>query len=173
MRHHRTTAFALLLLPACVTSKPVGADNDAAEKAAILTTIDHFFEAMAARDAPAFASTMTRDGMTYSQILREGRWNMRAEPNRQHVEGLGTSTRKFAETYWQPTVMQRGPIAVVWAPYRFRVDGVDSHHGVDTFQLLKIDGKWLIANSTWTVEPELAAELKPGEGVEIRPASLK
>lgn len=173
MRHHRTAALALLLLSACAMSKPVGADNDAAEKAAILTTIDRFFEAMSARDAAAFASTMTRDGMTYCQILRDGAWHMRAEANRQHVEGLGTSTRKFAETYWQPTVMQRGPIAVVWAPYRFRVDGADSHHGVDIFQMLKVDGKWLIANSTWTVEPELAPELKPGEGAEIRPASLK
>ena len=69
---------------------------------------------------------------------------------------------QFAD--WEPTVLIRGPIAVVWAPYEFRRDGKVSHCGVDVFNMLKVDGRWLIGNAMWTVEPEACDELKPRRG---------
>jgi hypothetical protein len=37
-----------------------------------------------------------------------------------------------------------GPLAVVWAPYHFFYKGAFSHCGVDSFQLVRINGEWKI-----------------------------
>jgi hypothetical protein len=37
-----------------------------------------------------------------------------------------------------------GPLAMVWAPYKFYYEGKFSHCGVDSFQLVFIDGHWKI-----------------------------
>ena len=37
-----------------------------------------------------------------------------------------------------------GPLAIVWAPYKFYFDGKFSHCGVDSFQLVFINGQWKI-----------------------------
>ena len=37
-----------------------------------------------------------------------------------------------------------GPLALVWAPYKFYFNGIFSHCGVDSFQLVKIKGEWKI-----------------------------
>jgi hypothetical protein len=36
------------------------------------------------------------------------------------------------------------PIAIVWAPYKFYFEGKFSHCGVDSFQLVYINGHWKI-----------------------------
>jgi hypothetical protein len=51
-----------------------------------------------------------------------------------------------------PTVMIRGPIAVVWGEYEYWIDGKFSHCGVDSIDLVKVDGEWKFANFMWTVE---------------------
>ncbi|MGH7572979.1 MAG: nuclear transport factor 2 family protein, partial [Gemmatimonadota bacterium] len=53
-----------------------------------------------------------------------------------------------------PTVLVHPPIAVVWAPYDFHVEGVFSHCGIDLFEMLEIDGEWKMTNASWTVETE-------------------
>jgi PBP1b-binding outer membrane lipoprotein LpoB len=37
-----------------------------------------------------------------------------------------------------------GPLAMVWAPYKFYFNGKFSHCGVDSFQLVRINGQWKI-----------------------------
>jgi hypothetical protein len=37
-----------------------------------------------------------------------------------------------------------GPLAMVWAPYKFYFDGKFSHCGVDSFQLVFINAQWKI-----------------------------
>jgi hypothetical protein len=53
-----------------------------------------------------------------------------------------------------PTVLVRGPIAVIWGEYEFWIDGDFSHCGVDSVDLVKVEGEWKIANFMWTVEKE-------------------
>jgi hypothetical protein len=42
------------------------------------------------------------------------------------------------------TIKMDGPLALVWAPYKFYFDGKFSHCGVDCFQLVLINGQWKI-----------------------------
>jgi hypothetical protein len=37
-----------------------------------------------------------------------------------------------------------GPLAMLWAPYKFYYNGKFSHCGVDDFQLVRINGEWKI-----------------------------
>jgi len=37
-----------------------------------------------------------------------------------------------------------GPLAIVWAPYKFYFKGAFSHCGINSFQLVKINGEWKI-----------------------------
>jgi hypothetical protein len=58
------------------------------------------------------------------------------------------------ERYWDATVLIQGDIAVFWAPYDFHVGGEFSHCGIDSFQLVRQQGKWLLSNLSWTLERE-------------------
>jgi len=42
------------------------------------------------------------------------------------------------------TIKIDGPLAMVWAPYKFYFDGKFSHCGVDVFQIVRISGLWKI-----------------------------
>lgn len=42
------------------------------------------------------------------------------------------------------TIKIDGPLAMVWAPYKFYFNGKFSHCGVDCFQLVRINGAWKI-----------------------------
>lgn len=37
-----------------------------------------------------------------------------------------------------------GPLAIIWTPYNFYYNGKFSHCGVNSFQLVKINGEWKI-----------------------------
>ena len=65
--------------------------------------------------------------------------------------------------------MIRGAMAVVWAPYEFKIDGETTHCGIDVFSFAKIDGAWKVSNSMWTVEPNACTELRPENPGMIRP----
>jgi hypothetical protein len=59
----------------------------------------------------------------------------------------------FRESYWTPTILQRGGLAMVWLPYQLvEGDGTFSHCGIDQFTLTKTD-TWVIEFASFTIEP--------------------
>lgn len=42
------------------------------------------------------------------------------------------------------TVKTDGPLAIAWTPYKFYYNGKFSHCGVNSFQLVKLNGQWKI-----------------------------
>lgn len=175
----KSAVLLLILAPVgCASAGPrvvvaAGAEVAPAEEAAILAAMDRFFVAMAARDSAAYADSITPDGMTYSQRRINGEWTLRRRSNQHDIDAFNSEARVLHETYWEPAVLIRGPMAVVWAPYEFRIDGEVSHCGVDVVDMLKVDGEWVIGNAMWTVEPGACDELRPPRNATIRPAALK
>ncbi len=154
------------------TRAPIpGAEHAPHEERAILETIDLFFEAMHRRDVAAYSALILEDGMTYTQVEGEGPWKLLRRSQASLATALGEGRGTPVETYWQPTVLIRGPIAVVWTPYRFALDGDETHRGVDVFDLVKVDGRWRIANALWT--RERGTDLRPEALEEVRPVSLR
>jgi hypothetical protein len=162
------------LLSACAPAAPPGpptpAGHQADEEAAVLEAMDHYMTAISANDLQAMAAMQTPEGMTYRARATEGGdMEIVAHPNSYWVDPSQDDGRTHRERYWSPTVLVRGGIAVVWAPYEYWIDGKTTHCGVDVFDFVKIGGVWRVSNSTWTVEPNACAELRPASASELRP----
>ena len=146
------------------------AGHQAKDEAAVLAAMDRYLAAVSANDLAAMAALQLPDGMTYrARALPDGTMEVVGRPNSYWVDPSRKDARTFRERYWSPTVLVRGGIATLWAPYEFWIDGKTSHCGIDVFDFVKKDGAWLVANAMWTVEPEACAELRPKPGTEIRP----
>ena len=145
-----------LALTACAarTAPEQPAGDQPAERAAVLAVMDAYMHEISANDLAAMDARQTPEGMTYRHVAREdGGWD----------------EHRYRERYWSPTVMIRGAMALVWAPYEFQIDGATSHCGVDVFSFAKVDGEWKVSNSMWTVEPNACAELRPADASTVRP----
>jgi hypothetical protein len=161
---------AMLLATAIAFAEPapsVPAGHQAGEESAVLAALDRYVH----RDLRTMAAMQMPDGMTYVARPKEGAGiEIVGRPNSYYVDPARAEGPTLRERYWSPTVLVRGPIAVVWAPYEFWNDGKTSHCGVDVFDLVKIDGEWRVSNAMWTVEPDACAELRPADASQLRPA---
>ncbi|MDD9889627.1 MAG: nuclear transport factor 2 family protein [Gammaproteobacteria bacterium] len=125
------------------------------ERTAILATIQKFFDSIETRDRELLESILVRDSLNISvRTLANGDTNFNIMSYDDVVNALTRPGRDALERSWDETVLIRGNIAVVWTPYDFHIDGEFSHCGVDSFQLIKQEGRWLISNSSWTLETE-------------------
>lgn len=141
------------------------------DEAAVLAVVDQFMTAISTNDLELMASVQMPDGMTYrAGPAKDGGVEVIGRPNSYWVKPERADGRARTERYWSPTVLVRGHIAVVWTPYEFWLDGKRSHCGIDTFDLVKADGRWRVANAMWTVEPDGCASLAPPPPSEMRPA---
>jgi ketosteroid isomerase-like protein len=132
------------------------ADTD---ETAIVAQIERFFDAMRAQD-PATIKAILLDDTTFSAQRADADGAKLARiPGKDFAERVA-GQKGLDERMWDPVVMRRGPIAMVWAPYEFRLDGKTTHCGIDVFDMVKVEGTWRIAHLMWTQEPEACAELK-------------
>jgi hypothetical protein len=129
-----TTVAAILISPLCAAT---------AERKEVLVPVMALFDGMAKRDAEAIRKplltggtmVLMRDGKP-TQITFEDFANRVGRPGATHIE----------ERIHDPLVRIDHDLAVVWAPFEFLVDGKVDHCGTDLFNLIRIDGKWLIAS---------------------------
>jgi hypothetical protein len=149
---------------------PASEAKPSSEEASVLATMDRYMLAISAKDLQAMAAMQTPEGMTYrARVTEGGATDIVARPNAYWVDPSRGDARTHRERYWSPTVLIRGDIAVVWAPYEYWIDGKTSHCGIDVFNFVKIGGAWRVANSMWTVEPNACAQLRPADASKIRP----
>lgn len=166
-----TLSSALACAAATPPAPPIPAGHQPPEEAAVLETVDRFMAAISRNDLAAMRAMHTPEGMTYQgRATAQGTMEISAKPISYFTDEARRDRRAHRERYWSPTVLVRGGIAVVWAPYEFWVDGKTSHCGIDVFDLVKLDGRWRLSNAMWTVEPNACAELRPRDAAELRPA---
>ena len=163
---------SIVLLTLLLPCAPVGAQpaparaTDAAVEAAILEVVDKFMLAVSASDMAAMAALRVPGSTnTVSPPGPDGRPQVVVRPG----TGGPPMPAGLRERYWDPTVLVRGPIAVVWAPYEFWRDGKTTHCGIDVFDMVQQEGRWLIGNMMWTVEPDACPALRPADPSRIRP----
>lgn len=123
------------------------------DSAGVRAAVDAFLAAINSRDAQALDRLLHDDGAAFVQGYVEGREGLRRRTNRELIGGLTTTTARYTERYWNPTILVHRDIAHFWAPYSFDVDGKRSHCGIDSFSLARVDGAWILTNASWTVEP--------------------
>lgn len=163
-------AFLSACAPSTLPTQGIPPGHQPDEGAAVLEAMDRYMAAISASDLQAMATMQTPEGMTYRARAREGSgMEITARPNSYWIDPSRNDGHTNRERYWSPTVLIRGGIAVVWAPYEFWEDGETSHCGVDVFNFVKIDGKWLVSNAMWTIEPDACAELRALGNSQLRP----
>ena len=144
-----------LLILAVMLSYSIISFSQSNDRAVILETVQKFFDSIEFRDRQLLESILVPNSLNISaRELDDGEAQFNVMSYDEVVTALTRPGRNAKERSWDETVLIQGNIAVVWTPYDFHVDGVFSHCGIDSFQLIKQDGQWLISNSSWTLETE-------------------
>lgn len=112
------------------------------EEQAVLAPVQAMFDGMAHRDPAAIRAPLLPGGSMV--LMRDGKpVRMTFDDFAAHLAHPGTT--RIAERIHNPLIRIDNDLAVVWAPFVFTVDGKVDHCGTDLFNLVRQDGKWLIA----------------------------
>jgi hypothetical protein len=65
---------------------------------------------------------------------------------------------QIEERIHDPLMRVDNDLAIVWAPFEFWLNGKVDHCGIDLFNLVRTDGKWLIAILAVTVRKDCRAK---------------
>lgn len=128
-------AAAALLIPSLRAATP--------EDQAVLAPVNAMFDAMVKHDAVAFKKPLLPGGTMVlmrngkpTQITFDAFAELVGKPGKAQIE----------ERIHDPLVRVDNDLAVVWAPFEFLVDGKVDHCGTDLFNLVRMDGQWLVAS---------------------------
>jgi Putative lumazine-binding len=113
------------------------------EEQAVLAPVQAMFNGMAKRDAAAIKEPLLPGGSMV--LMRDG------NPTQMTFEAFADRVGKpgktnIEERIHDPLIRIDNDLAVVWAPFEFLVDGKVDHCGTDLFNVVRKDGKWLIAS---------------------------
>jgi len=125
------------------------------EEQAVLAPIQAMFDGMAKRDAAAIKEPTLPGGVMV--LMRDGK------PTQMTFEDFAARVGKPGKTQIQerihnPLVRIDNDLAMVWAPFEFLSDGKVDHCGTDLFNLVRKDGKWLIASVADTGRKDCGAQ---------------
>ncbi len=112
----------------------------------VKTTINLLFEGMKNSDVSVLKKAFS-DSAIMQTIGRnkEGKTIIRNETVNGFAEAISKIQKGAADERIQfETIKIDGPLAIVWTPYKFYYEGKFSHCGVNSFQLVRINGEWKI-----------------------------
>ena len=122
------------------------------EKDKILETVNKFLLVLETGDTALAKEILVPKGSNFS-IREEGNsFRIKHTNYKTLIENLPKTKGKYREVISDPKILVHKNIAVLWAKYIFFIDGKFSHCGVDSFSLIKSEGKWKIASIIYTVE---------------------
>jgi hypothetical protein len=140
-RHAKQLVFILGAMLA--TNLAARAMAQPAEEQTVLKPIQAMFDGMTKRDAAAIKAPTLPGGTMV--LMRDGKpTQMTFEAFAERVGKPGTT--KIEERIHDPLVRIDNDLAVVWAPFDFLVDGKVDHCGTDLFNLVRVEGRWMIAS---------------------------
>ena len=112
----------------------------------VKAVVNQLFKAMKNVDGP-----MLKDAFADSAVLQtirrkpDGTFFVQDEKVGDFVNSISTAKKdSLDERITYETIKIDGPLAIVWTPYKFYYAGKFSHCGVNSFQLVKINGRWKI-----------------------------
>jgi hypothetical protein len=108
-----------------------------------MAPITAMFDGMAKRDAAAIKKPLLPGGGLV--LMRDGKPTQMTFDAFAEAVGKPNKTQ-IEERIHDPLVRIDNDLALVWAPFDFLVDGKVDHCGTDLFNLVRTDGKWLIAS---------------------------
>jgi len=137
MRH----LFCIILVTICFSSLKAQTTTDSVKAA-----VNLLFEAMKSSDG-AKLQTAFADSAVLQTIFqtKEGKVVIKNELVKDFAESIGKLEKGVADERIQFDVIRiDGPLAIVWTPYKFYYKGQFLHCGVDSWQLVRLNGVWRI-----------------------------
>jgi len=133
-----------LLLTTLVLSSAVKAQK--ATEDSVKAAVNALFTAMKSADAAALKAVFAEKAVLQTiSRTKEGNTIVQDEPVAEFAEAVGKMKKDSAdERIVFETIKIDGPLAMVWTPYNFYFNGAFSHCGVNSFQLVRINGIWKI-----------------------------
>jgi hypothetical protein len=133
----------------------VTSNHAVAQDSSVLSSIDAMFQGMTDRDPAAIKAAALPGTMLI--LMRDGK------PEQMTIEVFAEHLSKPSKTHIEerihdPLIRMDNDLAMVWAPFEFLVDGTPDHCGTDLFNLVKTDGKWLIAGIADTGSKQCATK---------------
>ena len=126
--------------------------NVDSEKSEILETVNKFLKVLETGDTGLAKEILVIEGSNFS-IREEGdSYRIKHTNYNELIASLPEMKGRYKEIITDPEILVHKNIAVLWAKYKFFIDGKFSHCGVDSFSLIKIEDKWKIASIIYTVE---------------------
>lgn len=111
----------------------------------VKAVVNKLFAAMRSADASTLQACFADSAILQTILSKDGKSVVETEA----VQGFATSIGKVSkgdadERVSFDVVKVDSDLAIVWAPYQFYWKGAFSHCGVDSFQLVRINGEWKI-----------------------------
>ena len=122
------------------------------QEAELRQVIDHFFESMYKRDTVALRKAFVPGALLYT-YSHDSKGNPRAKGETivdflRGVSMIGDAQMEERLTSWQFSIDEG--VASVWTPYEFYFEGKFSHCGIDSWELMQVQGEWKITQLTDT-----------------------
>ena len=135
-------AFLFRLLLGCSFASQAQTTEDS-----IKLSINKLFDGMKASDAAMIKAAFADSAILQSVGIdrKTGNLHIENEAVNDFADFVGKQPKGAAdERITYDVIRIDGQLAIVWAPYKFYFNGVFSHCGVDSFQLIKIGNDWKI-----------------------------
>lgn len=149
----------MVLVLAITSPLTLGAQARPDDRAAVLAVAESALAAVTRSDFIAFTDLMLDSAVTFSAGERNGQ--LRLQFGTRAQQRATPAGGRYVERGFQPEVRVSGPVAMVWLPYDFYLDGKWSHCGVDVFTLLKSPDGWRIATLVWSVDQPPSCQRHP------------
>ena len=134
----------LILLTATIFISTITMAQSAEDS--VKAVVNQLFAAMKGANA-AMLKEAFADSAVLQTIRRkqDGTFFVQDEKVSDFVEQIGKAKKdSLDERITFETVKIDGPLAIAWTPYKFYYAGNFSHCGVNSFQLVRINGHWKI-----------------------------
>jgi hypothetical protein len=135
----------LLVILICLTGFMLPAKAQSAEDSVKLT-ISQMFAAMKSADAAGLRKVFADSALLQSiSVTKEGKTVVRNEPVSEFIDYVGKQQAGSADERISFDVIKTdGPLAFAWTPYKFYFNGELHHCGINSFQLVRLNGEWKV-----------------------------
>lgn len=148
---------ALLIATALLSAAPLSARSPTPETIEVMNGVSDFFTALSSDDKTALAGQMIPEGTIFIHDRRvPDAPRIAIVPVTKHLENWLKSPDDVDEVMHIEHVLVDGDMAQAWGPYYFVVEGKLSHCGINSLSMVRRDGRWLVANTSFTMEAPTA-----------------
>lgn len=149
---HFLTLLLLITIAAAAANHTRAQASNSTEAAAARRVVDKLFTGMRDGDSTTVRNVFTRQ-CTLTSISRNAADSVITHKGSVDgfVKAVGTPHKEqWDERIYDVKISIDGPMAVVWAPYKFYLGDKFSHCGVNVFNLIKTNAGWKINDITDT-----------------------